>query len=435
MLNEKVKKTIEKIKSESHVGGVDVSVETRTPRNIDEVLEAAKHLGENRDYVIKSILAVFLSTFLEKKDPVWLMIVGNPSSNKTTLVELLSPLKDDVFKLDTMTSNPFSSGQRESENPKDLLPLLDGKCFIIKEYGTLFGRSDEMVKQLISDLVAIYDGNYDKHSPTRGTIRYKVYFSHIGAVTPMSLSSRERYMSAVGARLLFLRIEPLGEDEKKDSMDKIWGDETNCNKEKVSKIVCDYCVQLKEEILNGNIISFSSGIKGKLNNLAELMARARGIVMSEQNFFKTEEGDTHNYSEVTDIQIEEPFRALKQLKKFAKCLAVVNQKKEVGDEEIAIVKRIVLSSMPVRRADALKVFSEGQIFTAKTASERLGKNYKTVKRNFDELVALKVLKSEKGDNDKARIYTLRDEFLDIFSPPSFSAEDTATMFGGDIIPI
>lgn len=432
MLNKNVIETIEELKKEHSSSGVDVPAETRTPRSIEDVVGAVKHLGENRDYVIKSILAVFISTFLEKKDPVWLMIVGNPSSNKTTLVDLLSPLTD-VFKLDTMTSNPFSSGQREKEKPKDLLPLLDGKCFVIKEYGTLFGRSDEMVKQLISDFVAIYDGCYDKHSPTRGTVRIKSYFSHIGCVTPMSLSNRQKYMSAVGARFLFLRIEPLAQEEKKDSMAKIWEEGTAGKKEEASKVICDFCNQLKEELREEGRIIFSSEIKERLNNLAELTARARGIVMSEQTSFQGDDGDTRQYSEVTDIQIEEPFRALKQLKKLAKCLAIVNQRNEVGDEEVAIVKRIVLSSMPVRRADALKVFSEGQIFTAKSASEKLGKNYKTVKRNFDELVALGVLQSDKGENDKARIYTLRDEFLAIFSPPPTSIEDTVAIFQGEIV--
>jgi hypothetical protein len=432
MISKNVKKTIKNIKDELNPSGVAVNAWTQTPLGINDVLEAVKHLGENRDYVIKSILAVFVSTFLEKRDPIWLMIVGNPSSNKTTLADLLEPLVE-VFKLDTMTSNPFSSGQREKENPKDLLPLLDNKCFIIKEYGTLFGRSDEMMKQLISDLVAIYDGDYAKHSPTRGTIRYKVYFSHIGCVTPMSLSSRQKYMSAVGARFLFLRIEPLNDEEKKNSMKRIWEGEGEMSKEEVSKIVCSYCIQLKEKLLKGEEIIFSDDAKQKLNNLANLTARARGIVISDRTSFKTEEGKTHYHYEATDIQVEEPFRALKQLKKLAKCLAIVNGKNIVEEEELQIVRKVVLSSMPVRRADILKVFEQGQIFTAKQAAEKLDKNYRTVKRNFDELVALKVLKSDKGKNDLARIYALQEEFTDIFPAPPVTVEETATLFGGKII--
>jgi len=423
-----VENTIQEIRDEFIITGVPVHTLTQTPLGINDVLEAVKHLGENRDYVIKTILAVFISTFLEKREPLWLMIVGNPSSNKTTLVDLLEPLNE-VFKLDTMTSNPFSSGQREKEKPKDLLPLLDNKCFIIKEYGTLFGRSDEMVKQLISDLVAIYDGDYAKHSPTRGTVRYKVYFSHLGCVTPMSLSSRQRYMSAVGARFLFLRIEPLDDEEKKISLTKIWDGDVGMNKEEVSKVICSYCLQLKERLIQDDDVTFGEDIRLKLNNLANLTARARGIVISDRTSFKTEEGNARYHYEVTDIQIEEPFRALKQLKKFAKCLSVVNGSHTVGNDELQIVRRIVLSSMPVRRADILKVFEKGQIFTAKQASEKLGKNYRTVKRNFDELVALEVLDGQKQENDKARPYSLKEEFKDIFYQNGISNEDIKNTFG------
>lgn len=426
MLKPNVKQTIEEIKQE--IPRVVVHALTQTPVTINEVKEAVSHLGENRDYVIKSILAVYLSTFLENKDPIWLMIVGNPSSNKTTLVDLLSPLENDVYKLDSLTSNPFSSGQRASENPQDLLPLIDGKCFIIKEYGTLLGKSDETVKQLIGDLVAIYDGEFAKHSPTRGTIRYYAQFSHIGCVTPMALSSRQKYMSAVGPRFLFLRIQPLSDAERSTSLGKIWSDEVSVGKDEVSQKVCSFCLQKKEQIQSGSKVSFDETAKTRLNNLANLTARARGIVISDKTSFKDEDGNTKNHYEVSDIQIEEPFRALKQLKKFSQCLAIVNGNQSVGDEELDIVKKVVLSSMPVRRADVLSVFNEGQVFTAKTASEKLDKNYRTVKRNFDELVALRVLKSTKDENQKARTYSLRDEFKAIFPSPEISDLDIQVLF-------
>ena len=415
-MNEYIERTIDKIEKKHPKeipSGVSVHALTQTPVGIGEVIEAIQDLGENRDFVMKTILAVYASTFLEKKDPVWLMLVGNPSSNKTTLVDLLKGVED-VFRLDTMTSNPFSSGQREKEKPKDLLPLLNGKCFIIKEYGTLFGRSDEMVKQLISDLVAIYDGEYAKHSPTRGTIRYESFFSHIGCVTPMSLNSRQVYMNSVGARFLFLKLPALSPQEKGENLQKIWDNEGIKTKEEISEIVCKFCVGLKNNILNNAKVAFSKKTKDALNNYAFLIARARGIVLTDRISFKTEEGTEKTHYEVSDIQVEEPFRALKQLRKIAHALALVNGKNEVGEEELIIVRKIALSSMPVRRADALRVFEKGKIFTAKSASDLLEKNNRTVKRNFDELVALEILKSRKGENEKARIYELREEFKEIF---------------------
>ncbi len=414
MLNENVEKIISKVEEKHSSGGVPVNQMTQTPVTINTILEAIKDIGETRDWIMKAILAVYVSTFLEKENPVWLMIVGNPSSNKTTLVDLLKNCPD-VFRLDTMTANPFSSGQKETkkDKAKDLLPLLDGKCFIIKEYGTLFGRSDEMVKQLISDLVAIYDGEYSKHSPTRGTIRYESLFSHIGCVTPMALNSRQKYMNSVGARFLFLRVPTLSEEERTKNLEQIWDEGEKKTKAEIADLLASLCFQLKENIKDRKVL-FSKESQEKLNKFANLIARARGIVLTEASSFETDEGKKKTHYEVVDIQIEEPFRALKQIRKLARCLALISGKDEVTDEEIEIVRKIVLSSMTVRRADILRVFENGKVFTAKQASKALKKNYRTVKRNFDEMVALGILERIDRENQKAHEYKLNKEFEPIF---------------------
>jgi hypothetical protein len=433
MLNENTKKTIKKIQKKKKINnGVRVHAETSTPVSVDDVLNAVKDLGEDRDYIIKTIMAVALSVFVEKSEPpIWLIIVGNPSSNKTTLLDLLASLEF-IYRLDTMTSNPFSSGQREKEKPQDLLPLLNNKCFVIKEYGTIFGRSDEMVKQLISDLVAIYDGEYAKHSPTRGTVRYSSYFSHIGAVTPMALSQRQKYMSAIGARFLFLRVEPLCAEQKEKSLKGIWHKDNKRDKKAVAEIVCAYVLQLVKEIESRIEVGFSEVVQGRLNNFAHLMARARGIVISDKTVFQNDAGKSISHYETVDLQIEEPFRAVRQLRKMAYCLAIINGNTEVGDMELDIIKKIVLSSMEVRRADILSAFTLGNNLTARKGSELLGKNYKTVKRNFDELSALGVLVKKKDENDRAALYSLKEEFLEIFNPPkSSNFEQAQQLFSND----
>jgi len=414
MLKPYVKEIVEEIRKDKP-SGVPVHIGTQTPLGektvtIENLVKAVSDsTGEKRGYIIKVILAVYCSIFLRKKDPIWLMIVGNPSSNKTTLVDLLKSAPD-TYRLDTMTANPFSSGQRAKENPQDLLPLLDEKCFIMKEYATVFGRSDEMVKQLISDLVAIYDGEYAKHSPTRGTVRYKAIFSHIGCVTPMGLNSRQKYMNSVGARFLFLRIPELNDSERDEGLDSLIVNSTKESKNDACEIVRIFCEQLKEKARKKVEIKFSKEVKKRLKNLANLIARARGIVVTERVSFQNETGNTVSHYETVDIQVEEPFRAMKQLMLLAKSLTMVNEKAICGEEELEILHKIAFSSMPVRRADILKVFNFGESFSAKLASDKLKKNQKTVKRIFDELVALRILDSHKKENELARIYTLKKEF-------------------------
>ncbi len=399
--------------------GVDVTPVTRTPVSIDDVLNSVRLIGENRDYLIKSILAIFISTFLGRKDPLWLMVVGNPSSNKTTLVELLSLLTDDIIKVDALTANPFTSGQSKKDNPQDLLPLLKDKCFIVKEYGTIFGRNDEVVKQLISDLVAIYDGQYAKHSPTRGTVNYDdIYFSHIGCVTPMALSKRRKYMNAVGARFLFLRIEALTENERDVALLTIWKGDSNTKKKDVSRLVKKYCENVKEDIVTGNIrVQFSDDVIFYLNMLAKALAKGRGLIVKENknDYWDPDQIESSVHSNVSDLQIEEPFRALKQLKKFAKALTIVNGESVVGSQELDIVRMVVLSSMPKRRSDVIKLFEKKGKWTVKTAADELKKNARTVRRNLNDLVVLGLLIASKTYNDLATVYSLASNFNDIFN--------------------
>lgn len=393
---------------ESESGGVPVTELTQTPLTIDDLLEAVSDLGEKRGLLLKAVLATYISTFLDRSDPIWLMVVGNPSSNKTTIVDLLKE-DPDVFRVDSLTSNPFSSGQKDADNPKDLLPLLDGKCFVVKEYATVLSRSEEMVKKLIGDLVAIYDGEFIKHSPTRGTVKHRAVFSHIGCVTPMALQSRQRYMSAVGARFLFLRLPALSEEERSESLNEIWNHDSKRSKADVALLICRFCKQLKEEVKRGIDVDFPDSSKQFLNQLSKLVARARGIVIRDES--------ENSSREPIDIQIEEPFRALKQLMKFAKCLALVAGNSVVGDPELEIVKHIALSSMDLRRADILAVFEQQYSVTVNMVSEMLRKNDRTVRRHLSELVSLGILHFNKNKNQLAGEFSLKPDFRLIFGLP------------------
>jgi hypothetical protein len=99
---------------------------------------------------------------------VWMLIVGLPSSDKTQTV-LQFQGAPHTFYLDSLTENSFASGYVTSEGratSKDLLPELDGKCFIIKDLTTLFSMREEKVRQIFGDLQSICDGEYAKATGT-----------------------------------------------------------------------------------------------------------------------------------------------------------------------------------------------------------------------------------------------------------------------------
>ena len=148
----------------------------------------------------------------------------------------------------------------------------------------------------------------------------------------------------------------------------------------------------------------SKELQDEINLLAELVARARGEVRTKSQKFVNEEGEEISYQEIEDVQIEEPFRAMHQLKTLCRALAILREKEEVTAEEVKTAKRIALSSMPVSRAEVLSAYRTQPKMSAKEVSDVLDKNYKTMKRHLDQLLHLKVLRSEKDIDGKTTNY-------------------------------
>jgi len=391
----------------------------KPPVLLEDVLERTRTIGLLDDDLVEVILAAYISKEIERRNPIWIMLVGNPSSNKTQLVSLLSKAADTVM-IDVLTTNPFISGLGSKDKPQDLLPKLDGSCFICKDYTSFFGRSEETVKQLLSDLVSIYDGTFSKHSGARGTVRYNASFSHIGCVTPMGLNQRQTYMNQVGARFLTIRVAELSDDDRKKGFVVAWSEDLKERITAASEAASQYVTALCEGIRTYGVQlePVPAEIRTQLNLLAELVARARGEVRTRSQKFETEDGEVKTFEEVEEIQKEEPFRALHQLKALCRSLAILRGKEGVTQREFLTAKRVALSSMPVQRAEALAVFHVEPKVTAKEGSDILNKNYKTIKRHLDQLAHLGVLRREKDIDGKTWIYEPDPKFSSLILPTS-----------------
>lgn len=371
---------------------------------IGGILERTRKVGHVDEHVEVAI-AAYLSKELVKKNPIWLLIVGPPSSNKTELVSLLRRVND-VVMIDALTSNPFVSGSRETKKEKafDLLAQLHNSCYIVKEYTSFFSQSEETVKKLIGDMTAIYDGTFTKHSPTRGTITYNASFSHIGCVTPEALRKRQQYMNMIGPRFLMLRYRAMSEPDKDVALQNAWGEGFEESVAEARQAVQEFIILLRETVRSdAPRPTVPHEIKAKLNVLAKFTARTRGIVHTEKDTFKDDDGEEVTHTITADVQIEEPFRALSQFRTLCIGLAIVRGKPEVTHAELATINRVALDSMPQNRADVLTVFLSQASVTAKEAGELLQRHPKTIRRHLEELVTLGVLQKEKEGDTEAEM--------------------------------
>ncbi len=384
------------------------------PLSYQEVESKVLAFLPNAEMGLKIVLAVSVSCHFSNPLMLWMLLVGVPSSGKTDLVRLMKDAES-TYYLDNLTQNAFISGERATKSQKvyDLLPLIDKKCLIIKDWTSIFSLDEKMTKKLLGELVGIYDKEFTKFSSRRGNISYQSAFSQLGCITPATLNRHTQYMNMVGPRFLCYTMPASTDEDAEKSYKSIFANTDRSLIEKEARLyTSSYLSQLIQKPFD--IKPLNKQMQAYLRIAAELMSSCRGIVLLRSATFKNEGGEEVKYYEVSDVQIEEPWRAVQQIILLAQYLAFIVGKDEVTIEELSIIKEVVISSMPADRSQALRTIKEqGGTITAKQLSDSSDRSTKTSRRLLDELTALKVLEKIKGSGTIATDYTINKQFRNI----------------------
>ncbi|MBP6945188.1 hypothetical protein KBD61_04530 [Patescibacteria group bacterium] len=383
-----------------------------------QALEAISKVGIVDPAILDLVIATYVSAKLGTAPPIWLMLVGAPSSFKTELVRLID--LPEIYSLDTLSENAFASGyiRPDGSDPEDLLPLLNGKCFVVKDLTTLFSLKEDTVKKILGDLTSIFDGKYEKFTATRGHVSYLSQFSMVGCITPAVLSQHHRYMHQLGGRFFFVRVPELTEDTLKRGHVIAWDASHRTERIKEARqIVSTYCHQQSEKALAifPEMEVESPEVQAWVNTAADFIAHARGTTITKSASFENDEGKTVEYYEVSDPQIEQPWRLLNQLRSLARVLAAMRGKTAITKDELKSLEPIVLSSMPIDRAVILVELIGQEYLTPKMTSELISKSAKTAARDLKELSVLGLVDAVGSKESKAKWYALKPKYKEFFS--------------------
>ena len=303
--------------------------------------------------------------------PLWLLVVGGPSSGKT---DSIMPLKghESVYFVDNVTENSFLSGYVEKGKglEKQFLDELNGKTWVVKEFTALLSMHDDKVRKVLGDLTAIYDGEYSKQTGTRGLLQSKSQFSMVACITPKCIRDHQRYMDQIGPRFLFIRIPSLTDDEKNAGLEMLWNEEVRATQ------YPQYGVLMRQQISDALNSTDSPCVEGgeqrkTLNGLATLLTKARGVPITSR--VNNEHGG-YAY-EIEEIQVEEPFRALQQLRTLGRGLACIHGRTVLTNHELELLRRVVTSSIRTDRADVLSCIAREPGIDRNRLKDRLGKSY------------------------------------------------------------
>lgn len=158
-------------------------------------------------------------------DPVWLLLVGPPSSGKTEIISSLSGLPD-IHEVSTFTEAGLLSGA-PSRNPKASGGLLrqfrtdarDGTFGILtfKDLTSIISEASDTRASLLAALREIYDGCWIRRLGTEGgkTLAWKGKAGLIGAVTE-TIDRQAAVMGAMGERFILVRMPTLDEEQRLD---------------------------------------------------------------------------------------------------------------------------------------------------------------------------------------------------------------------------
>ena len=362
--------------------------------SLKEVKEAARRfLLLEDDNIIDVATAVYVANKFNS-DPLWLFFTGPPSSAKTEILRAMDG-HDHITLLSSLTSSTLISGKTiKGKGNQSLLPKLNGKLLIIKDFGTILTMYREARGEIFSQLREVYDGQYAKAFGTGESISWEGKVGLLAATTPVI----DKYMSVnamLGERFLHYRV---GDENAPDVGLCAFGNvlEENGNREDFRE-----CMNQFLSRFDGNLIlnlREVSDIRERIVSLAILCAHARSAVYR----------NPYDRSLEAMPQPEGPARLTKQFKLLAMALAVVRGQEEIDDDIYEIVKKTARDTLPRLRLQVLETLWQLHLenplnwYRTKEVAMAAGMPTVTAKLKLENLSLLRLIERDtEGDADRA----------------------------------
>jgi hypothetical protein len=342
---------------------------------------------------------IMLATVMSQQidgEPVWMFVVGPPGSAKTETLSSLSWVEN-MYMTSSVTPHSLISGANWKDNADpSLIPKLDGKVMIIKDFTSILSMRDTEKDEIFGILRDAYDGKCGKEFGNGVVRRYESRFTVLAAVTP-SIYALSSSHTALGERFLKFGIG--------DNLIHIHEDEiieraiSNINKETTMRddladVVHAFLTRRLRmaKIPVADLPTITPAFRDRIIALARFGSRMRGSVTR----------DTYRNDIITSRPSAEVGSRLgKQLAKLCQSLAVIHGRRTVTADDFRLVKKVMLDTIPQRTEDLLRQMltscpTEHHTITTGEISFKTRYPQATVGRILQDLTVLDITKKVVG---------------------------------------
>lgn len=269
-------------------------------------------------------------------DPLWVFLVAPPGGMKSELLMSISA-HPSIEATTSITPHSLISGMQFANGvDPSLLPRLDGRVLVIKDFTTLLTMNFTARDEIFGVLRDCYDGKTEKIFGNGLRRSYTSHFGILAGVTPAIESFAAAHQS-LGERFLKYRL-PFG-DKSENEFEKISRALKNIDKEiAMHEDLRTIGSRVLEAKLPDKIPTIPDKVLNWIIHLAQTIAMMRGVV--ERDKFNQQV----NYKPVIEIGT----RLAKQMAKLAMGIAIYLGKEEVDFGIYDLVRRIALDTAPDR---------------------------------------------------------------------------------------
>ena len=427
----------DEIKKDKAANG-DVSPETWRITLIEKYDNLMKVILENLPQLRLQIeLQLSVKSILNIKDctlPSAVIVLGAPSSLKTQGIELFRKWPT-TYYTDKFSARSFvshnTSVKKEQLQEIDMLPKIKDKIFLTPELAPTFAAKDDDLVETLGIITRVVDGHgYFSNSGAHGGRGYDtpMMFVWIGAAVDIPRRVH-KHLATLGPKLYFLRLPKEVHDNPEDEyLKQIQGIEFSKKVSAIQVALIDYLKWFElcpyaevEKTSSLPKIEWNTDDKDDEEAIRYIirLGRLLGHLRASVPTWDTSHSQGSEYA-YTMATIEEPTRAITQLRNLARGHALSQGKNFITKEDIPIVVKVVPSTAAIERVAVFDLLlAHGGKLQTPTIIDSLNVTSPTALRTMTEFKAIGLVDMDtKTESSHVKEIKLKSEF-DWFLTPEF----------------